>query len=281
MRGQTGSSLRPRRRALSAVFLAVVALLLVGGSVLAAFVSDDGNLFSASARSSAETKISQIQRDTGKTIAVKTVPNLGGKDVSTAADQYFSQQNLNGVLIFAARDEKKLALKVGVNTRPAVTTAEETAIRDQLTSQFAAGKFDDGLLGAIDRIGNDFRAATPARTGSSQPATAPVAARQQSGVSPFVVILAIIVIVALIALVFAVFRRNSGSTWADRAAGTAPTTARRVAATALATVRATGSRAAGVATSRGASSEAPRAASAARSLAMRSTITSAIVTVTR
>ena len=208
MRDQIGSSLRTRPRALSAVLLAVVALLLAGGSVLAAFVSDDGNLFSASARSTAETRISQIQRDTGKTISVKTVPNLGGKDVSATADQYFSQQKLNGVLIFAARDKKKLALKVGVNTRPAVTTAEETAIRDQLTSQFAAGKFDDGLLGAVDRIGNDLRAAAPARTGSNQPATAPVASTQKSGISPFVVILAVIVIIALIVLVFAVFRRN-------------------------------------------------------------------------
>jgi len=190
----------------------LLTLFVVVGSALPALaagaVQDDGNLFSASARTNAENKIAQIQRDTGKTIAVKTVPNLGGKDISAAADQYAQQQKLNGVLIYAARDEKKLQLKVGVNTRAAVTTAEETAIRDQMTKSFAANDFDGGLLTAIDRLGVDLRAAPPARNGSSQPAGAPATATTKSS-SSFPILLIVLLVVVLIAVVLmVVLRRN-------------------------------------------------------------------------
>ena len=208
MRNRIWSAPRARRRTLFAALLAILAVVLAGGSVLAANVQDDGGLYSSQARSTAESKIAQIQRDTNKTILVKTVANLGGKDINAAADQYFQQQSGNGVLIYAAKAEKKLAVKVGVDTRPAVTTAEEKGIQDQLTSQFAAGKFDDGMLGAVDRIGNDLRAATPSRTGSTQAAPTSSVAPKKSGVSPFVVILAIFVIIALIVLVMLVLRRN-------------------------------------------------------------------------
>ncbi len=198
-----------RQRGIVAV---LIALFVFVGSALPALaagaVQDDGNLFSAGARTNAENKIAQIQRDTGKTVAVKTVPNLGGKNISAVADQYASQQKLNGVLIYAARDEKKLQLKVGVDTRAAVTTAEETAIRDQMTKSFAANDFDGGLLTAIDRFGADLRAAPPARNGSSQPAGAPATATTKSS-SGFPVLLGVLLVVVVIAVVLmVVLRRN-------------------------------------------------------------------------
>lgn len=206
MRDHDSGSRKNWRRDVCVFVLALFVMVLSGIPVLAAgAVQDDGNLFSANARTNAENKIAQIQRDTGKTVAVKTVTNLGGKDISAAADQYAQQQKLNGVLIFAARDEKKLQLKVGVDTRPAVPTAEEVAIRDQLTKSFAANDFDGGLLTAIDRFGSDLRAATPARTGSSQPATPATA---KSG-SSFPVGLIVLLVVALIAVVLIVMLRRS------------------------------------------------------------------------
>ncbi len=286
MRDRMWSGRTRRPWGIAAVLLAL--FVFVGGALpalAAGAVQDDGNLFSAGARTNAENKIAQIQRDTGKTVAVKTVPNLGGKDISTAADQYASQQKLNGVLIYAARDEKKLQLKVGVDTRAAVTTAEEAAIRDQMTKSFAANDFDGGLLTAIDRFGTDLRAATPARNGSSQPAGVPATAttKSSSGFPVLLVVLLVIVIIAVVLMV--VMRRNRTTSGPSGGANYGPQggSLHRVAiphkvAMAPAMGLAMGSRAAVAAILAGAFSAARRAASAARSSATRSTITSATTT---
>src|SRR4051812_37944075 len=67
------------RRALTGLFTGLLALLLMAPSVLALDpVQDAGNMFSPQARQTATDKITQIQRDAGKTVVVRTVPNLGG-----------------------------------------------------------------------------------------------------------------------------------------------------------------------------------------------------------
>lgn len=132
-----------RFRPLLGILLALFALLLTAVPALAAGpVQDDGSMFSASARTNAESKIAQIQRDTGKTVAVRTVANLGGRDIATTADQFFQQQKLNGVLLYFAKDEKKFKITVGVDTRQAIATGEEAAIRDQIAQRFTANDFD-------------------------------------------------------------------------------------------------------------------------------------------
>ncbi len=187
----------------------IALVLLVGGSLptlAAGAVQDDANMLSATARTSAESKSAQIQRDTGKTITVKSVPNLGGKDIGATADQFFQQQKLNGVLLYLARDDKKFKITIGTETRQAISTTEEGAIRDQMTQRFAANDFDGGVLNAMDRIGTDLRAAAPARTGQTQ--TAPVAKKSSSGFPVILVVL--LVVLAVGAIVFMLMRRNRG-----------------------------------------------------------------------
>jgi len=190
----------------------LLALFVFAGSALPALaagaIQDDATMLSASARASAESKSAQIQRDTGKTVAVKTVPNLGGKDISTVADQYFQQQKLNGVLLYLARDDKKFKITIGANTRQEISTSEEAAIRDQMTQRFAANDFDGGVLNAMDRIGATLRTAAPARTGQTQPATAP-AAKSSSGFPALLILLIVVAVVAVVLIM--VLRRNRGS----------------------------------------------------------------------
>jgi uncharacterized protein len=209
----------PRSIRLWGIPAVLLALFVIFGTVMPALaagaIQDDGNMFSAGARSSAETKSSQIQRDTGKAVTVKTVANLGGKDISATADQFFQQQKLNGVLIYAAKDDKKLAVKVGTDTRQAISTSEEAAIRDQLTQRFAANDFDGGLSNAMDRIGTDLRVAAPARTGQTQP----VAATKKSGSGFPVILVVLLILLAVGAVVFLLMRRNRGSGTSGGASG--------------------------------------------------------------
>ncbi len=201
-----------RARRLWGIAAVLLALFVFAGSALPALaagaIQDDATMLSASARASAESKSAQIQRDTGKTVAVKTVPNLGGKDISTVADQYFQQQKLNGVLLYLARDDKKFKITIGANTRQEISTSEEAAIRDQMTQRFAANDFDGGVLNAMDRIGATLRTAAPARTGQTQPATAP-AAKSSSGFPALLILLIVVAVVAVVLIM--VLRRNRGS----------------------------------------------------------------------
>jgi len=196
-----------RQRGIAAMLIAL--FVFIGGALpalAAGPVQDDANMLSASARTSAESKSAQIQRDTGKTITVKSVPNLGGKDISATADQFFQQQKLNGVLLYLARDDKKFKITIGTDTRQAISTTEEGAIRDQMTQRFAANDFDGGVLNAMDRIGADLRAAAPARTGQTQ--TAPAAKKSSSGFP--VILIVLLVLLAVGAVVFLLMRRNRG-----------------------------------------------------------------------
>ncbi len=196
-----------QRQGIAAMLIAL--FVFVGGALpalAAGPVQDDANMLSATARTSAESKSAQIQRDTGKTITVKSVPNLGGKDINTTADQFFQQQKLNGVLLYLARDDKKFKITIGTDTRQAISTTEEGAIRDQMTQRFAANDFDGGVLNAMDRIGTDLRAAAPARTGQTQ--TAPATTKSSSGFPVILVVLLVLLAVGVI--VFLLMRRNRG-----------------------------------------------------------------------
>lgn len=189
---QPHTRLKPRRLLIGAL-MGVLALLLMGTNVLALDATQDaGNMFSPQARQTATDKINQIQRDTGKTVLVRTVPSLNGQDSLAAADQTFQQANVNGVLIFASKADQKLVIKVGDNTRSLISQSEEAAIRDQITTAFRSNKFDDGLLAGIDRIGNDLRVGT--RTNSGTPRTAPAPATKQSGGFPWLLIIIILAI---------------------------------------------------------------------------------------
>ncbi|MGI8687182.1 MAG: TPM domain-containing protein [Thermomicrobiales bacterium] len=209
MRDHQRSARVARQRGIAAVLLALFVVVGGAGTALAAgAIQDDASMLSASARASAESKSAQIQRDTGKTVAVKSVPNLGGKDISTVADQYFQQQKLNGVLLYLARDDKKFKITIGANTRQAISTSEEAAIRDQMTQRFAANDFDGGVLNAMDRIGADLRTAAPARTGQTQPATAPAVKSNSRFPTLLIVLIAVAVVAAVLMMVL---RRNRGS----------------------------------------------------------------------
>lgn len=199
---------RGRHRALPGMILGFFLLLLVGGAALAQGpIQDDGNLFSAQARQQAAAKSAQIQQQTGKVVAVRTVDSLNGQDINAAADATFRQMSLNGVLIFATRAEHKLAVKVGTNTRQAISQNQEAAIRDDMVARFRANDFDGGLLDAMDRIGADLRAA-PATSGQGRAAPDTAPAPSKSGGSNFGWLVPLLLIGGLIALVMLFFRRN-------------------------------------------------------------------------
>jgi len=207
-----------RRLGWRTALLALVALCLFAGNVAAAgAIQDDGNMFSQSAQTDFANRSAQIERDTGKSVVVRTVASLGGKDISAQADAAFAQLNVNGVLIYLAKNEKKSSIKVGATTRQAISLQEEGQIRDGLDASFARGDFDSGLLNTTDRIGRDFRAVftgTTANRGgtANQPAptTTSGAPRQNNGVGLGAILGILFLVGAIIVVARLITRRGSG-----------------------------------------------------------------------
>jgi hypothetical protein len=90
--------------------LAACALALLAGATPAAardFVVDQAGMFSAGAVAQLDQRIASFNAQTGKEIVVVTTPSLGGATLQSAASSAFAAQNVNGVLIFIARDDRK------------------------------------------------------------------------------------------------------------------------------------------------------------------------------
>ena len=164
--------------------LALAAALLVTGLPATAktFVQDQAGMFSAATVDSLNTKLSNFNAQTNKEIVVQTVPSVAGGDVRTAAQNAFAQQQVNGVLIFISRDDRKDYV---VPDRAAVqagwwSTETSQSIARAMEAQFRAGDYDGGITSAVDLALNVYRShlgslnqPAPAygRGGYAQPAT--------------------------------------------------------------------------------------------------------------
>jgi uncharacterized membrane protein YgcG len=166
--------------------LACLALALTLSALPAAardFVQDQAGMFSASTVSSLNERIGSFNAQTGKEIVVMTVPSLGSATLQDAANTAFSQQSVNGVLIFIARDDRR---DIIVPDKPGAQAGWFTpdvlsSIRTTMESQFRSEDFDAGITSAVNGVLNVYRAHVGSlrQTGSSPagvPMTRPSAA---------------------------------------------------------------------------------------------------------
>jgi uncharacterized protein len=143
--------------------VAGVALLAGAGALTAAardFVQDQAAMFSASTVARLNQRIASFNAQTGKEIVVVTAPSLGGATLQSAAANAFSQQNVNGVLIFIARDDRRdIIVPDRAGARAGWFTPDVLrAIRTSMEAQFRSESYDAGVTGAVDAILNIYRA---------------------------------------------------------------------------------------------------------------------------
>ncbi len=150
---------------------AAIALLLsalVGLPALSAppFVVDRAGLFSSEAVREAEAKLLEVERRTGKTVRVETLPALPpGRSATEEAAQRFRELRLNGVLVLVARRERAIAIQVGRFTAEQLTPDERRAVLERMRSRFRARDFNGGLREAVDSLSRallDSSSASPA-----------------------------------------------------------------------------------------------------------------------
>ncbi len=85
-------------------FFALACAAIALPALAATYVQDGANMLSASTVSALDQRIGNFNAQTGKEIVV-TVPSLNGTALADAAHQAYTQRNVNGVLIFIAKDD--------------------------------------------------------------------------------------------------------------------------------------------------------------------------------
>ncbi len=124
------------------------------------FVQDQAGMFSASTVSSLNERIGNFNAQTGKEVVVMTVPSLGSATLQDAANTAFSQQAINGVLIFIARDDRRdIIVPDRAGSQAGWFTPDVLqSIRTTMESQFRSEDFDAGITSAVGGVLNVYRA---------------------------------------------------------------------------------------------------------------------------
>lgn len=168
--------------------LAALTALIVSSSLPAvardSFVKDDAGLFSTGTVSTLNTKLSSFNAQTGKEIFVATVPSLQGATIKEAGERAYAQQQVNGVLIFISKgDRKDIVIPDAAGVRAGWFTLDTThSIRQAMEAQFRDGDFDRGITTGVGLVLNVYRqhlgtlrgaAGAPANSYSRHPVSAP------------------------------------------------------------------------------------------------------------
>jgi uncharacterized membrane protein YgcG len=138
--------------------LAIALLCTTVATAATTPIQDGAGMFSASTVSQLDQQISDFTAQTGKQIVVVTVPSLNGKTLSAAAEAVFQQQNVNGMLIFIAKDDRADYFLPDTATAQFFPASTIASIRQSMESLFKAEDYDGGITAAVTGVLNVFRA---------------------------------------------------------------------------------------------------------------------------
>jgi len=124
------------------------------------FVQDGAGMFSADTVAALNRQIGNFNAQTGKEIVVVTTSSLAGSTLQDAAAQAFSQQRVNGVLVYVARDDRRdIIVPDSAGARAGWFTPDVLgSIRTAMEAQFRSESYDAGITGAVGAILNVYRA---------------------------------------------------------------------------------------------------------------------------
>lgn len=135
------------------------------------FIQDQAGMLSPATVSTLESHLANFNGQTGKEIVVETVPSVPGGDVRTAALNAYSQQQINGFLIFVDQGDRKdfiIADNAAVNAGW-WSAQSSNDVRTAMEAQFRAGDFDGGITTAVNTILDMYRSHLSSLPGNQQP----------------------------------------------------------------------------------------------------------------
>ena len=173
------------------------------------YVTDGAALFSAGTVTNLNQEIGDFARQTGKEVVVVTVPSLDGATPQDAAEKVFAQQQVNGVLIFLAKAEKKDGIIGDTASKTFFPSGSFDNIREAMRGYFRTGDFDQGITTGVGLILSGYRSHERALTPQGARAAAP-ASSQSFGGGGMSLLWLILILLAGFLIIRAVFRALMG-----------------------------------------------------------------------
>lgn len=122
-------------------------------------VNDLAGMMSANEVARLEEKLLQYEKTSSTQIAIVTIKNLGGYDVSEYTTRLSKRWKIgqagkdNGVLILASRDDRRMHISTGYGVEGSLTDITSgRIIRNEMAPAFKQGKFYEGFDKAADAI---------------------------------------------------------------------------------------------------------------------------------
>jgi uncharacterized protein len=126
--------------------------------VLRSHVNDDAQVLGSRA-ADIEAKLAAHERQSGDQVVVLTIPDLGGQDVESYANDVFTQWHLgqkgvdNGALIVVAVKDRRARIEVGYGLEGRLTDlASSQILRNTMQPRFAAGDYAGGVAAGVDGV---------------------------------------------------------------------------------------------------------------------------------
>ena len=159
------------RRLAPALFVLLTALT-ASAFARTSFVQDGASMLTPATVAALDSRIGNFNAQTGKEIVVVTVPSVTGgtiADVHTAAQQAFSTQAVNGVLIFVDKgDRKDYIIPDAAGERAGwFSSGTLDSIRTAMESEFRQGNFDAGITAAVSGTLGVYRSHLSSRSGGA------------------------------------------------------------------------------------------------------------------
>ncbi len=145
------------------LLVALVTLTPVG------HVSDFAHLLQPATIVSLEQTLQSLETQTGVEIALVTIDTHGSDEtIESYAVKLFEKWGIgkeeedNGLLLLISRDDREMRIEVGYGLEPIITDLESSRIiREVLTPAFQEGKYDEGVISAVERIKGSIERGSP------------------------------------------------------------------------------------------------------------------------
>lgn len=123
------------------------------------YVTDKTGTLTSTQIQALETKLSNFDKESSTQVVVWMIASLEGGSLEDKSYEIAEQNGIgqkgknNGVLLFIAKDDRKLRIEVGYGLEGVLTDAlSSQIIRKEITPSFKQGKFYDGINAGVDAI---------------------------------------------------------------------------------------------------------------------------------
>jgi uncharacterized membrane protein YgcG len=198
---------------IAASILTVAAGFAPASAARSSYVIDDAHLLSQTAIAQINQQVGDFNAQTGKEVVVVTTDSLGGTDPNVAVERSFAQQQVNGVEIFIAKNEKQIKIAGDKASHQFFPPGSFSTIYQAMRPSFAQGNFDQGVETGVSLVLNTYRGHVSSLNGARRPvgAAAPVRVRtSNSGGFNLGFIWWIIILAVIFFIIRGIFRAMSG-----------------------------------------------------------------------